>query len=260
MARKSLLLALSLAIVLGIAALPSSARADGAANRPRPASRRQATKSTAEPGQDESFTDDESEAKQIEAQRTSFTAPVLDGPDTTRGGPRRPGRHPRAKALPPRGDKTTSNAEQRGKARPMNAASSVFTGLASLTVVLGLFFAVAWAMRRGMPAGAAALPRQAVEVLGRTALAGRQYAHLVRCGNKILLVYLAPDVAKTLTEITDPAEVDRLAGLCRQDQPTSANASLRRIFQQFGREKSAAGWFGRTIAPPSVDAREGADA
>jgi len=251
---------LSLALLLGIAALPAAARADGA-NRPRPASRRQADESSAEPGQDESFSDDESEAKQNEAQRTSFTAPVLDGPDTTRGGPRRPdARRPQAKALPPRGDKATSNAEQRGKTRPMNAASSLFTGLASLTVVLGLFFAVAWAMRRGMPAGAAALPRQAVEVLGRTALAGRQYAHLVRCGNKILLVYLAPGVAKTLTEITDPAEVDRLAGLCRQDQPTSANASLRRIFQQFGREKSAAGLFGRAVAPPSVDAREGADA
>jgi flagellar biogenesis protein FliO len=247
---------LSIIFLLNIAALPATARADGGANRPRPVAKRHAAESSTKPGQDESYTDDDNEARQ-----TSFTAPVLDGPDRTHGVPPRPGaRRPPGKALPRRGDKSPLNAEQRDKARPISAASSLFTGLASLAVVLGLFFAVAWAIRRGMPAGAAALPKQAVEVLGRTALAGRQYAHLVRCGNKILLVYLAPGVAKTLTEITDPAEVDRLAGLCRQDQPTSANASLRRIFQQFGREKSADGLFGRQVAPQRVDMREGADA
>ncbi len=219
---------LSIIFLLNIAALPATARADGGANRTMEVSQRHSAESATKPGRDEF---------------------------PPRGARRSPG-----KALPPRGGKAPSNAEQQGKARPMSAASSLFTGLASLAVVLGMFFAVAWAMRRGMPAGAAALPKQAVEVLGRTALAGRQYAHLVRCGNKILLVYLAPGVAKTLTEITYPAEVDRLAGLCRQDQPTSANASLRRILQQFGREKSGAGLLGRQVAPLRVDVREGADA
>jgi len=247
---------LSLVFLLGIAALPATARADGATKRRGPVAQRPGAESSPKPGADEPYADDDNEARQ-----TSFTAPVSDGLETTRGvSPRQGARRPPGKVLPPRGDKPPSNAEQRGRARPMSAASSLFTGLASLAVVLGLFFAVAWAMRRGMPAGTAALPRQAVEVLGRTTLAGRQYAHLVRCGNKILLVYLAPGVAKTLTEITDPAEVDRLAGICRQEQPTNANASLRRIFQQFSREKSATGLFGRQVAPPRVDARDGADA
>lgn len=143
--------------------------------------------------------------------------------------------------LPPRGagKSPPQDGQAAARGRASNAASSVMTGLASLAVVLGLFFAVAWAMRRGMPPGPAALPREAVEVLGRTPLAGRQQAHLIRCGNKVLLVYLAQGVAETLTEITDPVEVDRLVGLCRQTHPQSATASFRQILQQFSREKPA---------------------
>ena len=144
-----------------------------------------------------------------------------------------------ARALRPRGAGKASGKEGEAneRDRPLGAASSAMTGIVSLAVVLGLFFAVAWAMRRGMPAGPALLPREAVEVLGRTPLAGRQHAHLLRCGNKVLLVYLSQGVAETLTEITDPVEVDRLVGLCRQAHPQSTTASFRQILQQIGREK-----------------------
>ena len=142
----------------------------------------------------------------------------------------------RGRALTPRGNGAAAKqAPAKDRVRPAGTASSVMTGLASLVVVLGLFFGVAWALRRGMPAGAAMLPREAVEVLGKTPLAGRQHAHLLRCGNKVLLVYLAQGVAETLTEITDPVEVDRLVGLCQQSHPQSTTASFRQILQQFGR-------------------------
>jgi flagellar protein FliO/FliZ len=88
-----------------------------------------------------------------------------------------------------------------------------------------------------MPRGAALLPSDVVEVLGRTPLAARQFAHLIRCGNKLVLIHLAQGSARTLTEITDPVEVDRLSGICRQAHPRSATASFRQVFQQFAREK-----------------------
>jgi flagellar biogenesis protein FliO len=93
-----------------------------------------------------------------------------------------------------------------------------------------------------MPKGSQSLPNEVVEVLGRTALGSRQHAHLVRCGNKLLLVSLTATGAETLTEITDPVEVDRLSGLCRQSQPHSATATFRNIFQQFGRDRTARGF------------------
>lgn len=143
--------------------------------------------------------------------------------------------------LPRRGQGKPSTAAQKPMDRPAGTASTLFTGLASLAVVLGLFFVVAWALRRGLPRGAALLPSDVVEVLGRTPLAARQFAHLVRCGNKLVLIHLAPGSARTLTEITDPVEVDRLSGICRQAHPRSATASFRQVFQQFSREKPSDG-------------------
>jgi flagellar protein FliO/FliZ len=148
----------------------------------------------------------------------------------------------KTKAIPlrPRGMGRGADTAESKQTRPVTLTSSLWTGLAALGVVLGLFFVAAWALRRGMPAAPGRLPSEVVEVLGRTPLAARQYAHLIRCGNKLLLVHLAPGTAETLTEITDPAEVDRIAGLCRQSHPQSATATFRHVFQQFAREKPEA--------------------
>ena len=62
----------------------------------------------------------------------------------------------------------------------------------SLAVVLGLFFALVWVFRRAAPKGSTLLPGEVVEVLGRAPLAGRQSMHLLRCGNKLLLVSVTP--------------------------------------------------------------------
>ena len=101
-----------------------------------------------------------------------------------------------------------------------------------LGVVLGIFLLIAWMIRRAAPQGLTRLPNEAFEVLGRAPLAGRQNVHLLRCGNKLLLVSITPAGTETLTEIIDPQEVDRLAGLCRQAGPHSSTAAFRRIFEQ----------------------------
>ena len=110
---------------------------------------------------------------------------------------------------------------------------SLLTMGGSLVIVLGVFFLLAWLLRRASPGGSATLPVEAFEVLGRAALANRQQAHLLRCGNKLLLVSLSPGGgASTLTEIADPAEVERLATLCRQSQATGHAATLRQVFRR----------------------------
>jgi flagellar biogenesis protein FliO len=116
---------------------------------------------------------------------------------------------------------------------------SLVTGAASLGIVLGLFLLVVLVVRRGMPKNAAILPREAVEVLGRAPLVGKQQVHLVRCGNKILLLCASTASVTTLTEITDPAEVDRLTGVCQQMRPHGASASFRQVFQQFEHQPHA---------------------
>jgi flagellar biogenesis protein FliO len=117
------------------------------------------------------------------------------------------------------------------------AVGAVVSVVVSLAVVLGLFFAIAWLMRRGMPNSARRLPGEVVEVLGRTPLAGRQQMHLLRFGNKLLLVCASATGVDTIGEITDPLEIDRLAGLCAAQEATSASATFKQIFGQLAREK-----------------------
>lgn len=187
----------------------------------------------------------------IDGQRTSYTTPdTQPRPNTATTTPPLKARppillSPRGKATASKGSKTEDGAEERRLAS--SAKPNLLAIFGSLGIVLGLFFAVMWVMRRGMPAGAKLLPSEVVEVLGRTPLAGRQQAHLIRCGNKMLLVALTTDSAKTLTEITDPLEVDRIAGLCRESNPHSSTQAFRQIFQQFASEKPSRGWFSGLI-------------
>lgn len=151
--------------------------------------------------------------------------------------------------IPAKGDKPTATAlplkrEARMPLSPSNKTNSqdlskntdglpsMIAVAGSLGVVLGIFLLIAWLIRRAAPQGLTRLPDEAFEVLGRAPLAGRQNVHLVRCGNKLLLVSVTPAGAEPLTEITDPQEVDRLAGLCRQAGPQSSTAAFRQIFEQ----------------------------
>jgi flagellar biogenesis protein FliO len=102
----------------------------------------------------------------------------------------------------------------------------------STGLVLGIFLLLVWIVKRKTPQSLTRLPNEAFEVLGRAPLSGRQQVHLLRCGNRLLLVSVTPGGAETLTEITDPIEVDRLAGLCRQSQPGSSSAAFKQVFEQ----------------------------
>jgi len=44
---------------------------------------------------------------------------------------------------------------------------------------------------------------------------------------------------ETLSEVTDPLEVDRLLGLCKQTQPNSVTNTFRSLLQQFTTDKPA---------------------
>jgi len=133
---------------------------------------------------------------------------------------------------------TRPGSESSTRGKLPGPLTSLITIGSSLAIVLGLFFALAWLMRRSMPKAASRLPAEIVQLLGRTNL-GRQPVQLVRCGNKLILLATSPSGITPLTEITDPLEVDRLAGLCQQTQPSSATKAFGQIFQQASRQDSA---------------------
>jgi flagellar biogenesis protein FliO len=111
----------------------------------------------------------------------------------------------------------------------------------SLAVVLGLFFVAAWVMRKSMPRAMRPLPAEAVEMLGRTVLPGRQQMQLVRCGHKLLLVWAGQGAMETLTEIDDPDEVAHLLALCRRGQGGSSSTEFRQVMEHLQQGRGDAG-------------------
>ena len=163
--------------------------------------------------------------------------------------PLSPQNRPSKIPLPPSG-KTGDNSGKTASGLPSMISVAGSTGL-----VLGIFLLLVWIVRRKTPQAMARLPGEAFEILGRAPLNGRQQVQLLRCGSRLLLVSVAPSGADTLTEITDPAEVDRLSGLCRQTQPGSSSAAFKQIFEQLAPRRP-----GRNEPLPANDSYESATA
>jgi flagellar biogenesis protein FliO len=139
------------------------------------------------------------------------------------------------------GKSASSSGMKAGKLPAMNdlggAAMTMFSGLG---IVLGLFLTTIWLVKkRGGGRLSRWLPKEAFEVLGRAPLTGRQSAHLIRCGNKIIVLAISPTGIDPITEITDPLEVDRLAGICYQAQSGSASANFSQTLSGLTRKTAA---------------------
>lgn len=103
----------------------------------------------------------------------------------------------------------------------------------SLLIVIGLFLGAAWCYKKTINTPlSGGIPNQVVKILGRTPLAPRQQLMLVRFGSKLVLVSLIQGEARTISEITDPVEVDQLAGFCESQSVDSASQSFRNILNQ----------------------------
>ncbi len=122
--------------------------------------------------------------------------------------------------------------EKRQSASTLQMLVSV---VSSLLLVVGLFLGVAWCYRKTLSSAAnGGLPKQVVNILGRTSISARQQMVLVRFGSKLLLVSVIQGEARTLGEITDPLEVDQLVGMCESSQPDSISNSFKNVLLQGG--------------------------
>ena len=93
---------------------------------------------------------------------------------------------------------------------------SVWRTTGALLVVLAIFLFGAKLWRKHIPVANIGLPTEAIEILGRKSIESRHSVYLIRCGTRILVVGSSVDGMQTLAEVTDPVEVDHLAGICRR--------------------------------------------
>lgn len=124
---------------------------------------------------------------------------------------------------------------------------SFSTAGAGLAIVVGLFLVCMWLLRRSGPRPTAPLPNEVVAVLGRIPLAARNFAHLLRVGNKLVLVAMTPEGVAPITEINDPVEVQRLLGLCLKTQKASTSAEFHDVLKNLAKEP-ASGFLGNEVA------------
>ena len=122
---------------------------------------------------------------------------------------------------------------------------------AALAVVTGLLLLAMWGLKRSMPQSMQLLPAEAASVLGRMPLTGKQFAHLIKLGDKLLLVSITPTGVDTLTEVTDPDQVTRLVALCSSNAPHSAKRDFDQILQQLATEPTPPGFLGEDLIAAS---------
>jgi len=144
------------------------------------------------------------------------------------------------RALPPRGTdlslppKSEVQSTAIGFAPPNLNFGKVGSIAASLGVVVGLFLMIAWVGKKKLPKLGGPLPKEVFQVVGKSQLSGKQKLELVRIGGKLILLCVTSSGVETLTEITDPIEVERLLTLVRQDSPGSISGSFHEILSQMG--------------------------
>jgi flagellar biogenesis protein FliO len=129
---------------------------------------------------------------------------------------------------------------------------SMYTVVTALAIVIGAFLVFAWALRKGNKNSRGRrelVPADAVSILGRVPLAARQFAELLRVGNKLVLVAMTPAGPTTITEITDAAEVDRIVGLCQQYTPHSTTKAFEHVLQQMSTEPTGGTFLGGEPMP-----------
>lgn len=97
------------------------------------------------------------------------------------------------------------------------AGNPVIKTFGSLVLVIGVFAAIAFWMRRVGGRGGQSLPKEVWEVLGRGPLDTKHYVQLVKFGDRLLLVGISNNGIRTLTEVTDPEEVRQLSSASRRN-------------------------------------------
>lgn len=135
----------------------------------------------------------------------------------------------RSEPIPMKG----SNDLQSSRANPPRSPwSSTLSTVASLLMVVFLFLGAVLLLRKAQPKQYQKLPKDVVEVLGRTPMAPRLNLVVVRFGSKLILISQQPGETRAISEIQDVNEAGRLMGLCESNRPESISNSFREVLQQ----------------------------
>lgn len=129
------------------------------------------------------------------------------------------------------------NGPREGDRLKSGDASSSSSGwirtVLSLAVVLGLIFALKWAMRKYSPGKAAPAQSKLVEVLFRTPISPKHQVMLIRVGQRVLVVGAGAEGMNTLAEISDPEQVAEVLGAAERSKSTSLSGNFSQLMRNW---------------------------
>lgn len=115
------------------------------------------------------------------------------------------------------------------RAGTSQSAGGWVTTAGSLLFVLGLIAGGAYLIARHGGRLPGMLPAEVVQVLGKRFIDSRNSVQLVRCGSKILILANSSQHGlRTLSEITDPSEVELLTGQCVPNPLGNSSSRVQR--------------------------------
>ncbi|MBT4866875.1 MAG: FliO/MopB family protein [Planctomycetaceae bacterium] len=134
-----------------------------------------------------------------------------------------------ARPITPSGQHPGSGeADKNGRS---SVGQSAWKTFGTLAAIIGLIVVGARFWKKHGPKLTGGLPVEAIDVLGKRSVDARQSIVLVRLGSRILVLGSTANGLRTLSEVTDPVEVDYLAGLCHQrDAESGVAQSFRSLF------------------------------
>ena len=169
---------------------------------------------------------------QVEPQQTAAEISVLEPQplQSLQSFPRLP--------LQPRVTKPTSSSATTSaisKFSIPNFSQSATRMVAALAVVLGAFMVLLWVTKKIQGPSKSIMSKQTLEVLGQKQINKTHSLHLIRLGQRILLISASDSSVTCLSEINDPVEVAQLLNTNSQagDSSELPQSTFKRIFAQY---------------------------
>ena len=116
-----------------------------------------------------------------------------------------------------------------------NFSQSATRMVAALAVVLGAFMVLLWVAKKIQGPSQSIMSKQTLEVLGQKQINKIHSLHLIRLGQRILLISASDSSVTCLSEINDPVEVAQLLNTNSQagDSSELPQSTFKRIFAQY---------------------------
>ena len=103
----------------------------------------------------------------------------------------------------------------------------------ALAIVLSLFLGLAWVTKRRRPRGHQ-LINQTLEVIGQTSLSKNHTLHIIKLGQRLLLVSAGESDVTCLSELTDPVEIEQLLSSATTTMPK--RSTFKSLFAQYDQD------------------------